>query len=277
MALVGLGFDYVDLNPGLLESLLGRVHGTISHLSVMTIRSETDAEAFRVAAGTLPIIHHLSNIAPADPRGPNMTLLRKQDRISRTLRAIWCNEDIGSWDLGPYFLPSFAPPLFESDVAEFVSEGIRKVQQASSVPFLPEIPACSFHAGRLSLGQFFTHVVEGTNSFLLADLSHVYSYALAVDQEPRQVLETLPLHRVWHIHVAGGFSASDDPTYYYDSHDRLTPEPILELMRHAITRCPNLRAVTFEIVPTVLSLDEIESEIERLNSILHLTDVADLI
>lgn len=267
--LVGLGFDFIDAPSNVLERLLPRLHGKISHLSVMAIRSEADALMLKSLADGLPIIHHLSNIAPANPRGPNLLLLEEQDKYSKIMEAVWCNEDVGVWDLGPYFLPSFSPPLFENDVGELVADRINQVSRKSSVPFLPEVPACSFAVGRISLCDFFSKLALLTEVPFLIDLSHVYSYALATNKDPVQVLENLPYERTWQVHVAGGYTSISSPTYYCDSHDRETPAPVLELLEIALDLCGNLRAVTFEAIPTTMSIDAIVTEVDRLNNVVN--------
>src|SRR5262249_32462476 len=160
--LVGFGLDhqYFDKYPGTMRGLCERHRERLSHLSIVGLRDIASAREFSALAGGLPIVHHLSNIAPANPRGPDLARLETQDAISQELGARWCGEDIGIWSLGPHCIPYFAPPLFEADVAEQVGEGIRRVAERCSVPFLAEIPSCSFVVGRLSLGEFFHRLVQ---------------------------------------------------------------------------------------------------------------------
>src|SRR3546814_14571265 len=60
------------------------------------------------------------------------------------------------------------------------------------------------------------------------------------------VLATLPLERVWEIHLAGGDAVDG---YWLDAHSGLVPHPLMELCRTWFPRLPNLKAVLFAIIP----------------------------
>src|SRR3546814_3192135 len=64
------------------------------------------------------------------------------------------------------------------------------------------------------------------------------------------VLATLPLERVWEIHLAGGDAVDG---YWLDAHSGLVPDPLMELCRTWFPRLPNLKAVIFEIIPDYLA------------------------
>src|SRR5258708_5165922 len=143
-ALVGLGLDYHDSGRRSLSEFYKLVRSRINHASVVGLSGPRDADHFLSFVDGLPIIHHLSNVAPANPGGVVWTNLNLQDRLSRQMRAVWCNEDIGVWNLGPYNIPYFTPPPLEEEVADVVAENILRLQEKCSIPFLAEIPSCSF-------------------------------------------------------------------------------------------------------------------------------------
>ena len=176
--LIGLGLDYAhrDVYPGKLEGLCTKYIDRVSHLSIAGIEANRDAVGFRRLAGELPVIHHLLNIAPADLDGPDLAALDRQDTVSRSLDAVWCGEDIGLWSLGGHGIPYFTPPLFDAHVLEAACAGVEQVRDRVTVPFLCENPSCSFVAGELSLGEFFTRLLDRTGCSFVLDLSHLFSY-----------------------------------------------------------------------------------------------------
>lgn len=267
---IGFGLDakYAARYPSGMEALCRRYNQRLTHLSVVGLQSQQQALAFkRDCAQGLPVVHHLSNVAPADPDGPNLERMRVLDGVTRALDAVWSCEDIGIWSIGPYAIPYFAPPLFEEDVADIIAEGIRAVQATSSVEFLAEIPSCSFVAGRLSLGEFFERLVARSDCKLLLDVSHVYSYGLVRGLPPLEILESLPLERVLEVHVAGGRVNKNHPHRYIDSHSQPILDEVEELLGEALVRCKNLRCVTYEL-GVGLSEELIESEVTRLETAL---------
>ena len=109
-----------------------------------------------------------------------------------------------------------------------------------------ENPSCTFTAGALSLGEFFTRVVDLADCPMVLDLSHLYSYALLWQQDPFEVLQTFPVERVWELHVAGGVVDPSEPRRYLDNHiDEVRPI-VLRLLEAAVESMPQLRAITFE-------------------------------
>jgi uncharacterized protein (UPF0276 family) len=268
--LVGLGLDYKfsDRYPGGLAGLCDRYRNRLTHLSVVALPSRESARAFKTLAGRSAILHHLSDIAPANPRGPDLARLELQDAISRELCAVWCGEDIGIWSLGPYDLPYFAPPVLDADVAEHVARQIARVQAACSIPFLAEIPSCSFVTGGLTLGEFFWRLVQGSDCGIVLDVSHVYSYALVTGRDPFEVLRSLPLSHVCEAHVAGGHVDPEHPFRYVDTHSDPILLEVLALLSDAVGLCPRLRAVTYEI-GVRLTTEQIDADLARLETLLE--------
>jgi len=249
MGLIGFGLDYKynELYPGTIAGLIKAYREHLSHLSIVSLLKENEAMVFKKLAGNLPIVHHLSNISPASPNGPDLELLARQDIISRKLDAVWCCEDIGIWNIGPLSIPYFVPPLFDSEVATYTAENIRKVCSHSSVPFLAENPSCSFIMGSVSLETFFSQIVKTSRCKLVLDVSHVFSYALASKRSAKEVLLGLPLEEVWEIHVAGGHTNPEYPNRYIDSHSEPIMPEVIALLEEAVKNSPNLKAVTYEI------------------------------
>ena len=265
--LIGLGLDYNDSGRDSLERFYEYFRPRLSHLSIVGLPSLADARIFRRFARDLPIVHHLNNVAPADPDGPNWENLSLQDEISKELGAVWCNEDIGVWNIGPYYIPYFTPPLFELDVAALIAQRIRRMQERLSVPFLAEIPSCSIVAGRLTLGEFFHEIVQRGGCDLVLDLAHVYSYALYTGSPAQSVLESMPLEAVRHVHVAGGTIHPRESWCYLDSHDDPIVPEVMQLLRSSVRRCRRLEAITYE-VGTNISDALIGAEIDRLDALL---------
>jgi uncharacterized protein (UPF0276 family) len=272
----GFGLDHKHgaRYPGGIDGLCERYRSRLSHLSILAVSTAEDAHAVRELAGDLPVIHHLSNVAPGNPEGPDLERLRAQDVLSGILRASWCGEDIGVWQLGPYPLPYFAPPVFDDDVARWIGEGARQVAAGSRVPFLVETPSCSYVAGTIDLGAFFRIVTDISGCPIVLDVSHVFSYALAAGRPALDVLAGIPLERVWEIHVAGGRVDPAHPFRYIDSHSDPIMDGVYDVLGEALRRCCNLRCVTYEI-GAGLTAEMIERDATRLETVLRGTLVPD--
>jgi hypothetical protein len=245
---IGLDAQYRDAYPGGIEGLCAALRPRLSHLSIVSLRNVDAAARFRIeCAGELPVIHHLSGIEPARPTGPDSARYAVLDRISTTLGASWAGEDIAYWSLGGNALPYFLPPLLTAEAAARAAAGIRELQRRGSVPFLAEIPSFTVVAGTLGLGEYFRLLALEGGCELVADVAHVYSYAVATGRDPLAVFRTLPLDSVREVHVAGGHIDPVCPRRYVDTHSEPILEPVLKLVSEAATSCPHLEAVTFEV------------------------------
>lgn len=248
--LVGFGLDaqHADRYPGGMLGLVEKWRERLSHLSIVSLERVEEAIEFRQKyAQQLPVVHHLSGVAPADPGGPHLDRLAQLDEITEALGAVWCGEDIGLWTIGPYAIPYFAPPLFESEFAQQIGLRIQSMSRSGRPPFLAEIPSCSIAIGSMDMGSFFHSLTDTADCELVLDVSHVYSYALLTGRDPLEVQRSLPLGRVREAHIAGGRVDAAYPHRYIDTHsDKILPE-VMSLLADAAVNCPRLAAVTFEI------------------------------
>lgn len=264
---VGFGLDFQLQPPMVMRRLAERFKHRLSHASVVAMLDEDDATQFGQIFAGLPLVHHLSNVAPGDADGPHLDRLDHLDALSRRMQASWCVEDIGAWSIGPYDIPYFAPPLFERDVAQLVGDRVAAVVERASVPFLAEIPACSFVAGRISLGEFFQEIVARSGCKLVIDVSHVFAYALYTGEKPRDVLRSLPLDHAWEVHIAGGRPRPSAPYYYVDNHTDLIMPEVIDLLGQVVELAPSLRAVTYEFSGDTPD-DQVDAELTRMEGVL---------
>ncbi|MGS0896534.1 multinuclear nonheme iron-dependent oxidase [Burkholderia stagnalis] len=264
MQSIGLGLDYQHRHSysksltALLESLTPR----LSHVSIVGLVTDADVQAFK-AATDLPILHHFTGVAPGGTEGVNLGSLQRQANITRALQALWCLEDIGIWNIGPYNIPYFAPPVLCREVLDQTVAGVSKMQCQVSAPFLAELPSCSFVVGDITLDSFFNELVARTGCGIVLDVSHVFSYAIYTARDPIELLLALPLDSVIEIHVAGGSVHPQHEWRYRDTHVEPILDEIVGILEVAIKHCRNLRAITYEI-GIGISLDLVDRELSRL-------------
>ncbi|MGF6768614.1 uncharacterized protein (UPF0276 family) [Paraburkholderia sp. GAS199] len=262
---VGLDFQHRYSYGKPLGDLLDSLAARLSHVSIVGLVTDREVLSFKEMTA-LPILHHFTGVAPGGVEGINLNVLRRQRDISDALGALWCLEDIGIWNIGPYNIPYFAPPLLCQDVLDQTIAGVRAVQRETSVPFLAELPSCSFVAGNMTLEAFFGVLIAETGCGMVLDVSHVFSYAIYFNKEPLDVLTALPLDSVVEIHVAGGSIHPQHGWRYRDTHVEPILDAIFPILEAAIMRCRNLRAITYEI-GLGISLDLVDREITRLQHI----------
>jgi uncharacterized protein (UPF0276 family) len=110
----------------------------------------------------------------------------------------------------------------------------------TAVSYLPPAP------GEWPDGDFVKAVVEAADCGILLDLHNVLSNARNGRQSVAEFCDAIPLERVWELHLAGG---ECERGFYLDAHSGVVDPELMEIATALVPRLPNLRAITFEIMP----------------------------
>lgn len=96
----------------------------------------------------------------------------------------------------------------------------------------------------LEQGPWLDSLLAHPDDFLLLDLHNLHCQLENFEVSADDVLSRMPLSRVREIHVSGG---SDLPAWpeaseivRCDTHDDRVPEPVFELLRDVLDRCPHV-------------------------------------
>lgn len=200
------------------------------------------------------------------PDPAQLELLR--DTIRR-LEAPWASDHL-SFNQTPEFATGFfLPPRQTVAGVETVTTSIGDLQDALPVPIAVEtgVNYLRPRADELPDGEFVARVVEQADCGLLLDLHNVFSNGLNGRQPVSELLEQLPLERVWEIHLAGGMELDG---FWLDAHSGAIPDPLYAVCEDLIPRLPNLGAIIFEIFPSFVpevGLQLVEEQLERLHAL----------
>lgn len=122
--------------------------------------------------------------------------------------------------------------------------------------------------------DFWGAVAEGADSGILLDLHNLWCNELNGRWRVLDVIERLPLERVWEIHLAGGMPMGD---YWLDAHSDRIPKPLIDLAAQVIPRLPNLGALMFELLPEhfdTVGIDGVYEQITELSKLWELRSPA---
>jgi uncharacterized protein (UPF0276 family) len=158
------------------------------------------------------------------------------------------------------------PPL---QSAEGVNQSVANIllfKREINLPFAFETPANYLKplGGEMGDGEFFAQIATQADCGILLDLHNLWCNQLNGRQKLMDVVDSLPLDRVWEVHLAGGDWLDG---YWLDGHSDLIPGPLREIAREVIPRLKNLKAFNFEIMPEYLqaknlAVDDILGELE---------------
>jgi hypothetical protein len=112
--------------------------------------------------------------------------------------------------------------------------------------------------------EYYSAVATAADCGILLDLHNLWANERNGRQALSEILDLLPLDRVWEVHVAGGMPLG---RYWLDAHCGLVDEALLERVAETLGRLPNLGALVFEILPQYIASigpDRISRQIEDL-------------
>lgn len=158
------------------------------------------------------------------------------------------------------------PPL---QSAEGVNQSVANIllfKREINLPFAFETPANYLQPRRdeMSDGAFFAEIATRADCGILLDLHNLWCNQVNGRQDLMDVVDSLPLERVWEVHIAGGDWLDG---YWLDGHSDLIPASLREVAAEVIPRLINLKALNFEIMPEYLqaknlSIDDILGELQ---------------
>jgi uncharacterized protein len=200
-------------------------------------------------------------------------------QVVELLDAHWASEHLSFNEAasgGSTFKTGFLLPPRQTDAGvQVAASTIRECAAKLSVPFAVETGANYLkpRSDELSDGQFIREVVETADCGLLLDLHNAYVNERSGRQPIAELIDELPLERVWEVHLAGGFELDG---YWLDGHSGEMPQPLVDVAVEVIPRLPNLRALTFELLPEFLpnfGCDGVSAELMRLRNLWQLRPV----
>ncbi|MCS6986980.1 MAG: DUF692 domain-containing protein [Sphingomonadaceae bacterium] len=137
-------------------------------------------------------------------------------------------------------------PPFDRQILDLMVPRIQRLLARLRRPFLIENSAyfVRFEDSELDEPAFLNELCARSGCGLLLDLHNLYVNAVNFGFDPFAFLGGLDLSRVVEIHIAGGCELEG---VWSDAHAGPPPEPVWALLDACARRCPNLRAVTFEM------------------------------
>lgn len=143
------------------------------------------------------------------------------------------------------------PPIQSPESVACAVDNIRFLKRHLPVPlavetgvnYLKPLPS------EMPDGEYFRCVAEQADCGILLDLHNLWANERNGRQPICEVVNQLPLERVIEMHLAGG---QEYGGYWVDAHSGLADPELMDIARQVVPRLPNLKAITFEIMPQFL-------------------------
>lgn len=173
-------------------------------------------------------------------------------RSVELLEPVWVSEHLSFLRAngadGPYSTGFLLPPIQSLATVSLAVQNIRRFKSQLTVPFAFENGPNYLQplTGELPDGEFLATIAEQADCGMLLDMHNLWCNHLNGRQRIGDVLASLPLERVWEIHLAGGTYYKG---YWLDAHSGTVPDQLMEICLEWVPRMPNLKAIIFEVIP----------------------------
>jgi uncharacterized protein (UPF0276 family) len=171
------------------------------------------------------------SIGASDPL--DWDYLRRLKQLIQRIKAPWFSDHLCWSQEGGAHMHNLLPLIYTPEIASFVAEKIRIVQDFMEIPFLVENVSSyvEFKSSELTEWEFLRQVVEKADCGILLDINNIYVSARNHNFDPFTYLHHMPADRVIQYHIAGH---DDRGTYILDSHDHPVRADVWALYAHAV-------------------------------------------
>lgn len=208
-----------------------------------------------------PVLPHSVTLSVGTPLPPDDTLLAAFARVIRQAQSPWQSDHLCFAHVPDVDTASLVPLAFTDEMVEVVAANARRVRELVPVTLLLENIAYYFKVpgGKMSEAEFIRKVVERADVGLLLDVTNLALNALNNGYDARELVQGLPLERVWQLHIAGGERYRD---VVLDTHSKPVPAEVWKLVEYVLQHAP-VRAIILErdvnIPPLADLLEEVET------------------
>ncbi len=183
-----------------------------------------------------PIVLHgvCLSLGSSDPL--DFDYLRKLKALAKRVKAPWFTDHLCWTRFGGHHHHDLYPLPYTPEVAGYVADRARVVQDFLELPFgIENLSAVAeFAENRMPEWEFYRRVVEEAGCSMMLDVNNIYVSSRNHGFDPREYLRGLDLSRVLQMHLAGH---TDCGAYVLDTHDHPVRDEVWELFREAYAGC----------------------------------------
>jgi uncharacterized protein (UPF0276 family) len=201
-----------------------------------------------------PVVQHGVSLSIGSSDPLDFEYLKKLKDLAKLTKTPWISDHL-SWGRVPgAHFHELLPLPFRKDVADFVAEKARIVQDYLEIPFaLENLSAyASFSCDEMSEWDFYARVVEKADIYMMLDVNNIYVSSRNSGFAPEDYLSNLPMERVLQIHLAGH---TDCGEYLLDTHDHPVCDKVWDLYAK-VYPMTNSASTLLEWDENFLSFDE---------------------
>lgn len=217
------------------------------------------------AASKVPLVSHSVCLSAGGADEIDWKFLKEMKAILDDLNVAWFSDHICYTSASGIHVDDLLPLPSTQSAARHLAERIKRIRDFIGRPML--IENISYYTqlpgAQISEAEFITQVLEEADCGLLLDVNNVYVNAMNHRFDAKKFLDSIPLHRVAQIHIAG-HTVTD--FQLIDTHGESIPEPVFELLDYVLNRV-HVKAIMVERDQNFDNFNEILGEVETVRKI----------
>ncbi len=185
-----------------------------------------------------PVVLHGVTLAIGSADPLDFDYLKKLKALARKTRTPWISDHLSWGKLAGAHYHDLLPLPCKRDVADYVAERARIVQDFLEIPFaLENVSSYAGYSGdEMSEWEFYRAVVEEAGIYMMLDVNNIYVSSRNHGFPPKDYYAQLPLERVIQIHLAGH---TDYGAYCLDTHDHTVCDEVWKIYAEVYPQTSN--------------------------------------
>ncbi|MSR88371.1 MAG: DUF692 domain-containing protein [Candidatus Margulisbacteria bacterium] len=179
------------------------------------------------------VVPHGVSLSIGSSDSLNMDYLKRLKNLVKKLDTPWFSDHLCWGSSGGTNLHNLMPLPYTSEVAKYVAERVRIVQDFVEKPFILENVSSylEFETSTMTEWDFLTEIVETADCGILLDVNNVFVSSQNHHFDPMEYMRNVPKDRVVQYHIAGH---DDKGKYILDTHDHEIQQDVWDLYRKTI-------------------------------------------
>lgn len=179
-----------------------------------------------------PVVQHGVSLSIASAEPLDFDYLARLKQLTRRTKTPWVSDHLCWTKAHSHQYHDLLPVPYTSEIAAFIAEKARIVQDYLELPFALENLSSyvTFETSEMTEWAFYREVVERAGCFMMLDVNNIFVSSVNHGFDPMTYLDAMPFERVIQTHVAG-HSVQADGTIL-DTHDHHVREEVWQLYAH---------------------------------------------
>src|SRR5213082_1083926 len=196
----------------------------------------------------------------------NREHLKRLKALVRRTKTPWLSDHLCWGSVDGTYSHDLLPMPYTFEAARVTAQKIKEARDFLEVPIAVENVSsyAEFHVSEMTEWELLNEVVESADCGILLDVNNIYFSSQNHNFDPFTYLESVPIERVAHIHIAGH---SKYEKYILDTHDHPVIDPVWKLYDRAVQRVGHT-ATLLEWDDSIPTFREVHNEALKANRFL---------